>query len=300
MSLTNLQNFALNILKETEHSTVQNINITELPPCSECDKKILSFNYEPFTILACGHMYHRYCIEKKILLTNSNVCPISGCNKSVEPAVSVQKEYESSQSSGTSDLANLLGGNLELDSPMITSPALGQKEPPPRDNDPILFESETQKKRLISELTTDVSEISKVNITYNENATNFLQLNDNITHVESKTESTNQELIRCYYSFGDALSKRLNYYKNLKHGDLASQALVNEEVREQIGEKISNDTLRKRTEKARKIYALFNSIFKDRGKEMIVRIKTFSASSISKLSWEEIEYVIARIIRSNQ
>ena len=76
-------------------------------------------------------------------------------------------------------------------------------------------------------MTTDVSEISKVNITYNENATNFLQLN----------ESTNRELIRCHYSFRYALSQRLNYYKSLKHGDLASQALVNEEVREQIGEK---------------------------------------------------------------
>jgi len=32
------------------------------------------------------------------------------------------------------------------------------------------------------------------------------------------------------------------------------------------------------------IYALFNSIFNDREKEMIARIKTFSASSISKLN----------------
>ncbi|CAG8698870.1 2275_t:CDS:1, partial [Cetraspora pellucida] len=154
-------------------------------------------------------------------------------------------------------------------------------------------------KKLISKLTTDASEISKVNITYNETATNFLQFNDNITYMESKNESTNQELIQYYYFFGDGLSKRLNYYKNLKYRDLASQALVNEEVQEQIGKKISNDTLSKRTEKAQKIYALFNSLFKDREKEMIVRIKTFSASSISKLSWEEIEYVIARIIRSN-
>ena len=109
-------------------------------------------------------------------------------------------------------------------------------------------------------MTTDASEISKVNVTYNKNATNFLQLNDNITHVESKNESTNQELIQCYYSFGDSLSMRINYYKNLKHGDLASQALVNEEVREQIGEKISNDTLCKRTKKAQK-YMLFLIVF---------------------------------------
>jgi hypothetical protein len=39
MSIANLQNFVLNILKKTKHITVQNIKVTELTPCSECDKK---------------------------------------------------------------------------------------------------------------------------------------------------------------------------------------------------------------------------------------------------------------------
>ncbi|CAG8557555.1 10024_t:CDS:2 [Cetraspora pellucida] len=320
MSLTNLQNLTLNILKETKHNIVQDIVVTELPSCKLCENKILFVNFELFTILSCGHTYYRKCIEKNFLLTTENKCPLSDCNKIIDPVVSERRfSKSSSQSSGTSALTKMLGDDFGLGSPMAVSPLLGQKDPPlcetegSHNNNPILIESKTQKKhvsdasnkssskkarkqvkkedsptlkKLISELTTDASEISK--------------LNDNITHVESKNESTNQELIQCYYSFGDSLSMRINYYKNLKHGDLTSQALVNEEVREQIGEKISNDTLRKRTEKAWKIYALFNSIFKDRGKEMIVCIKTFSASSISKLSWEEIEYVIARVIRSNQ
>ncbi|RHZ78176.1 hypothetical protein Glove_166g273 [Diversispora epigaea] len=91
-------------------------------------------------------------------------------------------------------------------------------------------------KKLISELTTSASEdASASSITYTET-------------------------LRIFYSSMIILPK------NLKRGELASQVLVNEEVREQIGEKISNDTLRKRTEKARKIYALFNSVFNDRGK----------------------------------
>src|SRR5690348_8249006 len=120
----------------------------------------------------------------------------------------------------------MLGDDFGLGSPMAVSPLLGQKDPPLREtegshnNNPILIESKTQKKcvsdasnkssskkarkqvkkedsptlkKLISELTTDASEISKVNVTYNKNATNFLQLNDNIIHVESKNKSTNQE-----------------------------------------------------------------------------------------------------------
>ncbi|CAG8614957.1 911_t:CDS:2 [Ambispora gerdemannii] len=105
-------------------------------------------------------------------------------------------------------------------------------------------------KKLINELFTDVSEISKVTVGYNENATDLLQFNDNITYAESRNESINQEVIQCYYSFGNCLLQRLNYYKSSKHGNQASQAVVNEEVREQIGGKISNDTLHKRTEKA--------------------------------------------------
>ena len=104
--------------------------------------------------------------------------------------------------------------------------------------------------------------------------TDFLQLNNNITHAETRNESTNQEVIRCYYCFGYILSQCLNYYKSLDHSDLTSKTLVNEEVRKQIGDKISNDTLRKRTEKARKIFALLNNIFKDKGENMIIRIRT--------------------------
>ena len=89
MSLTNLQNFALNILKKTKHVAIQNVDVPEIVPCSECGEKIIMVNYEPFTILVCGHIFHRKCVEKKFLLTKSNVCPIPGCDKSVEPVVYV-------------------------------------------------------------------------------------------------------------------------------------------------------------------------------------------------------------------
>ena len=130
MSLTNLQNFAFNILKETKHNIVQDIVVTELPPCKLCENKILSVNFESFTILSCGHIYHRKCIEKKFLLTTENKCPLSDCNKIIDPVVSERRFSESSsQSSGTSALAEMLGDDFGLGSPMAVSPLLGQKDP---------------------------------------------------------------------------------------------------------------------------------------------------------------------------
>ncbi|CAG8843195.1 40143_t:CDS:1, partial [Gigaspora margarita] len=37
-----------------------------------------------------------------------------------------------------------------------------------------------------------------------------------------------------YYDFGETLSKQYDYYRNLSHGDLASQSLVADEVWEQF------------------------------------------------------------------
>ena len=55
----------------------------------------------------------------------------------------------------------------------------------------------------------------------------------------------------------DILSQRLNYYKSLDHSDLASKTLVNdEEVRKQIDDKISYDTLRKELKRQER-YLLF-------------------------------------------
>ncbi|RIB00692.1 hypothetical protein C2G38_2044310 [Gigaspora rosea] len=139
MSLVNLQNFALNILKETKHDVIQNIEVTELPPCKICNKKLLTVSFESFTILPCGHVYHRKCIEKNFLLTKENKCPISNCNKTVDPVISERRFSESSQSSGTSAIADMLGDNLGLYSPINVSPLFGQEG----------CESRAQKKHII-------------------------------------------------------------------------------------------------------------------------------------------------------
>ena len=89
------------------------------------------------------------------------------------------------------------------------------------------------------------------------------------------------------------MKKRFDHYKNLKHGDRACLALVNDEIRKQLPDNITNDALKKRKERAGKIYGLFVSI----GKEKIRGIRSFSASTISNLSQENIDYVIVEVLK---
>ena len=71
-----------------------------------------------------------------------------------------------------------------------------------------------------------------------------------------------------------------------------AQKKVSDEVRDQLPKEVSKNALRKKTERARKIYDLFVRIT-DKIQRMtyIQRIKTFTAPSISNLSLENIKYV---------
>src|SRR5437764_11960241 len=118
MSLSNLRSFAYNILKKLGDVVVKDTQFVEIGSCGECGNEILGLDYEPFTILACGHIYHRRCIEKNFLLTQSNICPTSDCNKSVEPVVTERRFSQSSQSS-TSSIVRRMSNQLQLNSPVI-------------------------------------------------------------------------------------------------------------------------------------------------------------------------------------
>ena len=115
-------------------------------------------------------------------------------------------------------------------------------------------------KKLIEELTSTIPENSGKAIEVNEDTNNFLYHYSKITQTESKSEIANREVIESYFNFGEAMKRRFDHYKNLKHGDRACLALVNDEIRKQLPDNITNDALKKRKERAGKIYDLFVSI----------------------------------------
>ncbi|KAF0562282.1 hypothetical protein F8M41_000058 [Gigaspora margarita] len=262
MSLVNLQNLALNILKETKHSAVQNIDVTELPLCKLYENKILSVNFESFTILSCEHIYHRKCIEKKFLLTTENKCPLSDCNKIIDPVVSERRfSKSSSQSSGTSALADMLGEDFGLGSPINVSPLLGQIES---------FLNETAQKKCIIESpyksdkrqksTTKEGKSSTVKKLIKElkddsvnkdlifppqlSEDSYTYLYKEIVKAEANNNIASQKLLNCYFQFGKKLSDHLNYYKNKKKDrDRKAQSKVDKEVKNQLPKEV-NDTTR--------------------------------------------------------
>ncbi|CAJ0751817.1 19445_t:CDS:1, partial [Entrophospora sp. SA101] len=66
---------------------------------------------------------------------------------------------------------------------------------------------------------------------------------------------------------------------------------VDKEVKEQLPKEVTDTTRWKQTERARKIYDLFDEI----GIDKIQRVKSYSALAISKLSWENIDYIVDSI-----
>ena len=61
-------------------------------------------------------------------------------------------------------------------------------------------------------------------------------------------------------------------------------------MQKQLPKDISEEALRKRIERAQKVYGLFSSINVDMGRVMIRRIKTFHYQ-------EDIKYVIVKVLR---
>ncbi|CAB4400772.1 unnamed protein product [Rhizophagus irregularis] len=82
--VNNLKTLAYNILKSLEDNAVRDIEFSELGPCTECDNEILSLPLKALTLLSCGHVFHRLCIEKKLLLAETGVCPFPDCKRSVD------------------------------------------------------------------------------------------------------------------------------------------------------------------------------------------------------------------------
>jgi hypothetical protein len=148
-------------------------------------------------------------------------------------------------------------------------------------------------KKLISELSTDTSkntEILQSKSVPETNTINFLNLYQKIVESEDINKKTSQDVILCYFHLGKALEDRFNHYRKTNPKRTA-QGLVNNEVRTQIPESVSESLLRKTKERAQKIYDIFNEI----GVDKIKRIQTFTAVTLSSISQDDIDYVLAKL-----
>src|SRR5215216_838697 len=125
-SLTIYRNLAYNILKYLKDEIVKDKEIPELEPCSECTNNIQGLPLKAIIILSCGHLFYRLCIEKKLMITRPDVCPLPDCGMKVDiiypVSTSARRGSQSSQSSGTSALSNLMSEKFNLFSPIPENP----------------------------------------------------------------------------------------------------------------------------------------------------------------------------------
>ncbi|CAG8823179.1 2666_t:CDS:1, partial [Gigaspora margarita] len=306
------------------------VEIPELDTCSKCNQELFLYELKKlFTILTCGHIYHRSCLEDYVKdLPQCPKCAIeiepidyacysgsSGPNlqdqgQSTSDSMQILLQITSRQSQNivTSDTSLIFNPTLLYDPTLYPNYADLAKNKEPKSKKRLHEESAKKEppnlKKLIDELSTEDPNSAKNNIstqsvtiptTENDpDPVNFLNLYKELISAEDDNRKSNQEVIIKYYNFGLNLTKRLKYHKK-SHKKQVAKILVNEEVRNQNFKEVSNDALRKKTERAQKIYKLFDAI----GKDKMVRVRSFIALTISKLSKENINHIILNIIKKS-
>ncbi|CAB5320747.1 unnamed protein product [Rhizophagus irregularis] len=136
-------------------------------------------------------------------------------------------------------------------------------------------------KRLIRKLSSDTMRISEIkekkglhreSVREVEEAQTFFDLYLKISNAEERNENTRHE------------------------------KKVNDEVRDQLPKEATKNAIRKKTERARKVYDLFFRISNDKIQQMatLQRIKTFTANSISSLSSDNIKYVASQVKKNTR
>ncbi|CAJ0846477.1 10340_t:CDS:1 [Entrophospora sp. SA101] len=337
MDITCLRTLALNILKNGyPESIASDIEIPELESCLICNEEIfLHLLKKSFTVLTCGHVFHRLCLEN--LRETMPICPGKNCVAEIEiieKSPLIQKLSHRSMSIDGSqeklfaendpscldtiaeeDSNDNQSQNMESDIPGTST---ASTLPSKRVGDPTSTNKATGKKqkankedslklkKLINELLSieklpQIIEVAEEGVSGGD-ANNYLYFFNKIDFAESKNIITNQEVIGSYFDFGGILYKR---YKDLKkdNGKEASKALVFEEVRNQIPKEVTDVALRKRMERVRKIYKLFTAIVNGNeklAKDKIALIRSFSANSLSKLSQSDIDFVIVKVLKKGK
>ena len=129
----------------------------------------------------------------------------------------------------------------------------------------------------------------------------FFDLYFKITNAEERNEKARHELIIAYYHYEEELEKRLVHYREGYEEHEALKKLY-DEVKDQLPKEVTKNAIRKKSNRARKVYDLFFRITNDKIQRMVFiqRIKSFSATSISNLSDDNIRYVASQVRKNTR
>ncbi|PKY34878.1 hypothetical protein RhiirB3_532977 [Rhizophagus irregularis] len=248
MSLSNIQNFTYNIFKKLGDDIVKDKEFTELAKCPECDKNVLSPDFEAFTVLSCRHIFHKDSLS----------------------------------------IASRMNSQLQLNSPIIQEEEQGlgmnEKETNEATNSPFSKKS----KKYIAECSPKDSNILKKLI--RELSSNTTRISDIKKREELHRESAYENEEKCLAHFRQTNKE----YEALKK--------LYDEVKDQLLKEVTRYTLQKKADRARKVYDLFFRISDDKSQRALYihQIKTITATSIAKLSKDEVKYIATKVMEAYQ
>jgi hypothetical protein len=317
-----LKSLALSILKclpedilreDPDFSSIKtNDTIQDYEACQECDKPILTEDPPRSLVLnICGDIVHRTCAKKP---DKRGVLECScGVADDKDPLLPSEEEMDV-------DEENNEDGEVESTLPEESDPASSNskkraneatdssasKKSKKRDLD----EDSNILKRLIRELSSDTTRISVIkekkglqreSMQEDKSTQIFFDLYFKITNAEERNEKARHELIIAYYDYGEELEKRLAHYRE-KHEEHEALKKLYDEVKDQLPKEVTKNAIRKKSNRARKVYDLFFRITNDKIQRMVFiqRIKSFSATSISNLSDDNIRYVASQVKKNTR
>ncbi|PKC53635.1 hypothetical protein RhiirA1_543130 [Rhizophagus irregularis] len=123
----------------------------------------------------------------------------------------------------------------------------------------------------------------------------------NEKEAEEMNETAHHGLISSYYSFGKELEKCLAHFRQTNKEYEALKKLY-DEVKDQLLKEVTRYTLQKKADRARKVYDLFFRISDDKSQRALYihQIKTITATSIAKLSKDEVKYIATKVMEAYQ
>ncbi|PKC72545.1 hypothetical protein RhiirA1_531103 [Rhizophagus irregularis] len=250
----------------------------------ECDKPILTEDPPRSLILnVCGDMIHRTCAEKPdkrgVLLCPCGVSDDRDPSLLSEEEMNVDGEEESARPEETNSASNSGGKKRANEDTDSSASKKSKKHVQPEDSNIL--------KKLIRELSSDTTRLSEIKekralyreaVREVESDRTFFDLYLKITNTEERSEKARNEVIFAYYYFGEELEKRLAHYRKTNEEHEAKKKLY-DAVKDQLPKEVTKSAVRKKANRAG---------------------KSISATSISKLSDDDIKYVASQVRKNTR
>ncbi|CAG8690731.1 11006_t:CDS:1 [Funneliformis mosseae] len=284
-----LKSLALSILKylskdilreESDFSSIKsNDTIQDCEMCQECDKPILTENPPRSLVLnVCGDIIHQTCAGKPdkrgVLECSCGIADDKDLSLSSEEMDIDEKNNEDGEVESTlpekTDSASNSKSKKQANENMDSSASKKFKKRDLDENSNIL-------KRLIRELSSDTTQISVIkekkglqreSMQEDRSTQIFFDLYFKITNAEERNEKARHELIIAYYHYGEELEKRLVHYREGYKEHEALKKLY-DEVKDQLPKEVTKNAIRKKSNRARKVYDLFFCITNDKIQRMV-------------------------------